>query len=159
MCIQYYILSTFVQITLFNGFVKNVFRSSESVEVNRNFIEKCFIRYRNLNTTKKPKNAVDIFTSSMTNNEYLSTLCWYNVMVVSVIIIFCLIMAGMYLFEFSFLLVIWKETKLLHSSQSPLCRSNIVLFFRISWIWLFSNHHSSSPANSSCSYNTNKRGS
>ena len=159
MCIQYYILSTFAQITLFNGFVKNVFRSSESVEVNRSFIEICFIRYRNSNTTKKPKNAVDILTCSITNNEYLSTLFWYNVMVVSVIIIFCLIMAGMYLFEFSFLLVIWKETKLLHSSQSPLCRSNIVLFFRISWIWLFSNHHSSSPANSSCSYNTNKWGS
>ena len=136
-----------------------MFRSSESVEVNRSFIEICFIRYRNSNTAKKPKNAVDILTSSMTNNEYLSTLCWYNVMVVSVNIIFCLIMAGMYLFEFSFLLVIWKETKLLHFSQSPLCRSNIVLFFRISWIWLFSNHHSSSPANSSCSYNTNKRGS
>ena len=158
MCIQYYILSTFAQITLFNGFVKNVFRSSESVEVNRSFIEIYLIRYRNWNTTKKPKIAVTILTCSSTNYEYLSMLFWYNVMVVSVII-FCLIMAGMYLFKFSFLFIIWKETKLLHFSQSPLCRSNIVLFFRISWIWLFSNHHSSSPANSSCSYNTNKRGS
>lgn len=159
MCIQYYILSTFAQITLFNGFVKNVFRSSESVEVNRSFIEIYLIRYRNWNTTRKSRTPLIFLLVQVPIYEYLSMLCWYNVMVVSVIIIFCLIMAGMYLFEFSFLLVIWKETKLLHSSQSPLCRSNIVLFFRISWIWLFSNHHSSSPANSSCSYNTNKRGS